>query len=444
MTQSADIPVTVQNGEIDDSPSARRSVALIGPNEASRRVVAKALAGSGGADVREYLAYPARLPDVSRILNERYDLVILDVDCDESYALAIVEKIASAGASVVMVYSRRNQQELILRCMQAGARDFLPLPPVSDEQLAPAESPLEPPAPIESTVAALPLPAPAPVPVPVPETKFPPASAPLPEFEIPIFRNIAIEPPRKRHFGRWLFAVVPLAAAVGLSIAFLPQIRQVAASRLAHPAPQPTAGSASVPAPAPVEASAAPAPEASTVPADVPAGQPAEGSALPPPAPRAAPVRSTAPAMGDQLSAPSRISGDLKKSAPKDEPAARFGATALDTTAAVPGSAFAARTRVQAATTAISAGVAAGMLVHRADPVYPRMAREAHVGGTVVLAATITRDGVLGGVRIVSGPSMLRQAAIDAVKTWRYRPYKLNNQPIDVDTTISLIFTLDR
>jgi protein TonB len=90
----------------------------------------------------------------------------------------------------------------------------------------------------------------------------------------------------------------------------------------------------------------------------------------------------------------------------------------------------------------VSAGVAGGNLIRKVRPIYPEIAKAARVSGTVVLAATITRDGFVTNLQVVSGPQMLRQAAIDAVRDWRYRPYLLNNQPMEVQTTIDVDFNL--
>jgi protein TonB len=60
----------------------------------------------------------------------------------------------------------------------------------------------------------------------------------------------------------------------------------------------------------------------------------------------------------------------------------------------------------------------------------------------VVLQVTISKTGEVERLRVVSGPAMLQQAALDAVKTWRYRPYLLNNEPVEVETTVNVIFTL--
>jgi protein TonB len=60
----------------------------------------------------------------------------------------------------------------------------------------------------------------------------------------------------------------------------------------------------------------------------------------------------------------------------------------------------------------------------------------------VILQAMISKAGTIEGLKVVSGPAMLQQAALDAVKTWRYRPYLLNNEPVEVETTINVIFSL--
>jgi TonB family protein len=90
----------------------------------------------------------------------------------------------------------------------------------------------------------------------------------------------------------------------------------------------------------------------------------------------------------------------------------------------------------------VSEGVAVGMLVQKTPPVYPPIAKTAGVSGTVVLEAIISKTGTIENLRVVSGPVMLRKAAEDAVHTWRYRPYKLNNEPTEVETTINVIFSL--
>jgi len=91
---------------------------------------------------------------------------------------------------------------------------------------------------------------------------------------------------------------------------------------------------------------------------------------------------------------------------------------------------------------AISEGVGLGMLVSRTTPVYPPIAKLMGISGTVVLIATISKQGTIENLRAISGPPQLRQAAADAVKTWRYRPYLLNHEPVDVETTVNIQFTI--
>lgn len=90
----------------------------------------------------------------------------------------------------------------------------------------------------------------------------------------------------------------------------------------------------------------------------------------------------------------------------------------------------------------LSSGVIAGLLLAPITPQYPAIARAAHVGGTVVLRATIDRDGRIRDLAVISGPEMLRGSALEAVARARYRPYRLNGDPTEVETTISVNFVL--
>jgi len=90
----------------------------------------------------------------------------------------------------------------------------------------------------------------------------------------------------------------------------------------------------------------------------------------------------------------------------------------------------------------ISQGVVKGLLVHRVEPAYPPLARAARVQGDVVLSAIIDVNGQITNLQLVSGHPMLVPAAIAAVKEWRYKPYLLNGTPVEVETTITVIFTL--
>ncbi|MGD0932227.1 MAG: energy transducer TonB [Candidatus Korobacteraceae bacterium] len=89
----------------------------------------------------------------------------------------------------------------------------------------------------------------------------------------------------------------------------------------------------------------------------------------------------------------------------------------------------------------VSSGVAQGLLVHRVAPQYPQQAKQARLQGTVVLQAVIGKDGSVHSVRALKGNPVLAQAAMDAVKQWRYRPYALNGEPVEADTEISVTFS---
>jgi protein TonB len=82
-------------------------------------------------------------------------------------------------------------------------------------------------------------------------------------------------------------------------------------------------------------------------------------------------------------------------------------------------------------------------IIYKTIPQYPAIAKAARQEGTVVLQAMISKAGTIEHLQVVSGPQMLQQAALDAVRTWRYRPYLLNDQPIEVETTVSVIFRLE-
>jgi periplasmic protein TonB len=92
----------------------------------------------------------------------------------------------------------------------------------------------------------------------------------------------------------------------------------------------------------------------------------------------------------------------------------------------------------------ISSGVMEGRRVSGAEPRYPAIARAVGVQGIVMLSATISKAGAIENLRVTSGPSMLVPAAEEAVRTWRYRPYLLNGEPVVVETTIRVIFNLGR
>jgi protein TonB len=90
----------------------------------------------------------------------------------------------------------------------------------------------------------------------------------------------------------------------------------------------------------------------------------------------------------------------------------------------------------------VSQGVSQGLLVHKVQPQYPPLARQARIQGVVVLQALIGKDGTITNLHVVSGHPMLTNAALEAVKEWKYKPYFLNGEPVEVETTINVNFTL--
>jgi periplasmic protein TonB len=91
----------------------------------------------------------------------------------------------------------------------------------------------------------------------------------------------------------------------------------------------------------------------------------------------------------------------------------------------------------------MSAGVMAALLVHRVQPEYPRIAVVMHLSGTVELQARIGTDGTVRELEVVSGNPILARAAIEAVQQWRYRPTQLDGQPVEVETHITVTFTME-
>jgi periplasmic protein TonB len=83
-----------------------------------------------------------------------------------------------------------------------------------------------------------------------------------------------------------------------------------------------------------------------------------------------------------------------------------------------------------------------GSLAYKVVPTYPPLAKAARIQGQVLLQALISKQGTIENLRVISGPPMLVRPAVDAVRQWRYRPYILNNEPIEVETQITVNFSL--
>ncbi len=90
----------------------------------------------------------------------------------------------------------------------------------------------------------------------------------------------------------------------------------------------------------------------------------------------------------------------------------------------------------------VSQGVSQGNLINQVKPIYPQIAKNARIQGAVVLQAEISKGGTIENLRVISGHPMLVPSALEAVKQWRYKPYYLNGEPVAVETTITVNFTL--
>ena len=90
----------------------------------------------------------------------------------------------------------------------------------------------------------------------------------------------------------------------------------------------------------------------------------------------------------------------------------------------------------------IGGNVQMAKMIHQVQPKYPKEAKQNHITGTIVLHAVIAKDGTIQELQFVSGPPELMRSAMDAVKKWRYKPTELEGRPVEVDTTISVVYTL--
>jgi pilus assembly protein CpaE len=134
---SSNTPTYIEASSPDSIGSGALSIALIGADEPRRKEAAAALLQCDGAEVREYSAYPASLDEVPRLVEQRNDVIIIDLDSNPEFALELVESICANGSATVMVYSSKPDPELLVRCMRAGAREFL-TPPFEHNKMAEA------------------------------------------------------------------------------------------------------------------------------------------------------------------------------------------------------------------------------------------------------------------------------------------------------------------
>ena len=110
------------------SDKVSMSVALIGPDERRRRAMAEALSGRPGVAVKEFPAFPADLDELPRLLDQNFDVVVVDADSDPEFAIMLAENLSASGRACVMAYSADSDVRQAIRFMRAGVREFFTLP----------------------------------------------------------------------------------------------------------------------------------------------------------------------------------------------------------------------------------------------------------------------------------------------------------------------------
>jgi protein TonB len=173
----------------------------------------------------------------------------------------------------------------------------------------------------------------------------------------------------------------------------------------------------------------------------------------PPPPPAAAPVVKRAPPeiVDNVLRTPTKIPEKIKKIVEDEAPApTNMSGVIGGFSGGAPGGVLggvlsAANTpppRIAPQRVKVSQGVTSGLLINKVTPTYPPIAKTAHITGSVVLQAVISKQGAIEGLKVVSGHPMLINSAVEAVKQWRYKPYILNGEPVEVETTVTVNFTM--
>lgn len=161
----------------------------------------------------------------------------------------------------------------------------------------------------------------------------------------------------------------------------------------------------------------------------------------------ARPSREKAQTMDDQLHTPTRLQMKAALTEQAQLPPGGFVAPDIDgadnnnTIGAVFGNPKQPKVQIASGQViSVPYSVAAGLLIQKTQPIYPSVAKTGQVSGTIVLAATISKTGNVEKVTVVSGPVMLRMSAVGAVRTWRFKPYMLNNQATAFETMIYVHF----
>jgi pilus assembly protein CpaE len=122
------MPTSIQISDALSLTSGELWIAVISPDDQRRNAALSALGECQTGQIQEFISYPPDLSDVTRFLGNNFDVVIVDVDSNPDYALDLVEKVCFAGLATAMVFSASADPSLLLRCMRAGAREFLTLP----------------------------------------------------------------------------------------------------------------------------------------------------------------------------------------------------------------------------------------------------------------------------------------------------------------------------
>ena len=173
----------------------------------------------------------------------------------------------------------------------------------------------------------------------------------------------------------------------------------------------------------------------------------------PPPPPAAAPVVKRIPTeiMDNVLRTPTKIPQKIAKIVEDEAPAPSntmgvIGGIAGGAPGGVLGgilsSANAAPPKIAPQRVKVSSGVVAGNLINKVNPVYPAIAKQAHITGTVILQAIISKQGTIEGLKVIQGHPMLVNNAVEAVKQWRYKPYILIGEQVEVETKVTVNFTM--
>jgi periplasmic protein TonB len=174
----------------------------------------------------------------------------------------------------------------------------------------------------------------------------------------------------------------------------------------------------------------------------------------PPPAAPAPKVQPKSEMLSSELQAPSRIPKEIKQVNEAAMPPSMLGVQGMEgLSSGIPGGISTILDTVgtgqptvvkQRASNSLNvpSRLMAGNLLEKTLPQYPSIAKAARIQGIVVLQATISKSGSIQNLRVISGPPMLQQSAIDAVRSWRYKPYLLNGEPVEVETTINVVFNL--